>query len=146
MIVVVCASAGFIIPKYLGASCIVSQHMAALLEQWVNDELYKLVGCSNYTAVQYVLALARKSTDAEDLLERLRNTDTMEDTPAVRKFASELIARVPHAAGKTEKIIRPSAAELHAKEIMRLNRSLKTIESDDEENIPSKKRKEVKIV
>lgn len=71
--------------------------MAAFLEQWVNDELYTLVGCSDRTAVQYILALARKSTDAEDLLGRLRSTDTMDDTPAVRKFASELIARVPHA-------------------------------------------------
>ncbi|VBB30867.1 unnamed protein product [Acanthocheilonema viteae] len=117
--------------------------MAALLEQWVNDELYTLVGCSDRTAVQYILALARKSTDAEDLLERLRSTDTMEDTPAVRKFTSELIARVPHAAAKIEKVIQPSEAELRAKEIMRLNRGLKTIESDDED-VPYKKRKEIR--
>lgn len=76
---------------------IVIQHMAAFLEQWVNDELYTLVGCSDRIAVQYILALARKSTNAEDLFERLRSTGTLEDTPAVRKFTNELIARVPHA-------------------------------------------------
>lgn len=71
--------------------------MMAFLEQWVNDELYALLGCSDRTTVQYILALARKSTDTEDLLGRFRSTDTMEDTPAVRKFASELLARLPHA-------------------------------------------------
>uniref|UniRef100_A0A915Q0L5 Helicase ATP-binding domain-containing protein n=1 Tax=Setaria digitata TaxID=48799 RepID=A0A915Q0L5_9BILA len=118
--------------------------MANFLEQWINDELYTLVGYSDRTAVQYILALARKSTDAEDLLERFRSTDTMEDTPAVRKFASELLARVPHAAPKIEKVLRPSAAELRAKEIMRLNRSLKTIESDEEDSMSSKNHKEIK--
>uniref|UniRef100_A0AAF5PX96 RNA helicase n=1 Tax=Wuchereria bancrofti TaxID=6293 RepID=A0AAF5PX96_WUCBA len=118
--------------------------MADFLEQWINDELYTLVGCSDRTAVQYILALARKSIDAEDLLGRLRSTDTMEDTPAVRKFINELIARVPHAAAKREKVIQPSAAELRAKEIMRLNRDLKTIESDDEDDVSTRKRKENK--
>ncbi|EJW81815.1 hypothetical protein WUBG_07276, partial [Wuchereria bancrofti] len=115
--------------------------MADFLEQWINDELYTLVGCSDRTAVQYILALARKSIDAEDLLGRLRSTDTMEDTPAVRKFINELIARVPHA---EKKVIQPSAAELRAKEIMRLNRDLKTIESDDEDDVSTRKRKENK--
>nr|CAD48140.1 hypothetical protein [Brugia malayi] len=99
--------------------------MADFLEQWVNDELYTLVGCSDRTAVQYILALARKSIDAEDLLGRLRSTDTMEDTPAVR-------------------VIQPSAAELRAKEIMRLNRDLKTIESDDEDDVSTRKREKKK--
>lgn len=63
----------------------------------MDDELYSLVGCSDRTTVQYILALARKSTDTEDLLNRFRSTDAMKDTPAVRKFAGELIARVPHA-------------------------------------------------
>lgn len=72
-------------------------NMGAFLEQWVNDELYTLVGCSDRTAVQFILALARKSTNAENLLERLRSTNTMDDTPAVRKFTNELMARIPHA-------------------------------------------------
>lgn len=67
------------------------------VEQWVNDELFTLLGCSDNTTVQFILALARKSTDAEDLLNRFRSTDAMGDTPAVREFASQLISRVPHA-------------------------------------------------
>ncbi|VDK61160.1 unnamed protein product [Gongylonema pulchrum] len=64
---------------------------------WVSDQLHTLLGCSDHTTVQYILALARKSVDADELLDRFRSTEAMKDTPEVRRFASELMAQVPHA-------------------------------------------------
>ncbi|VDN02584.1 unnamed protein product [Thelazia callipaeda] len=120
--------------------------MAFSLEQWVNDELYSLVGCSDRTAVQYILALARKSTCNDDLLHRLRSTDIMKDTPSVRKFVNELLSRVPHAAPKIERTVQPSASELRAKEIMYLNRNLKVMEWDDDVSFnKNKKNKKINI-
>lgn len=71
--------------------------MQSGVERWVDDQLYNLIGCSDRTTVQYILALARKSTDSEDLVSRLQNADALQDSPAVRGFASELLSRVPHA-------------------------------------------------
>ncbi|VDM39479.1 unnamed protein product [Toxocara canis] len=102
------------------------------------------MGISDRTVSQFVLALARKSTDTDDLLQRFRDTDALQVTPAVKTFASSLLAMIPHAAPKVAKAPQPSAAEMKAREAIRLNRRLKLISSDEEDEVPIKKRKESK--
>ncbi|KHN79470.1 putative pre-mRNA-splicing factor ATP-dependent RNA helicase mog-4 [Toxocara canis] len=118
--------------------------MTSSVEDWVNDELYSLLGISDRTVSQFVRALARKSTDTDDLLQRFRDTDALQVTPAVKTFASSLLAMIPHAAPKVAKAPQPSAAEMKAREAIRLNRRLKLISSDEEDEVPIKKRKESK--
>ncbi|VDN59099.1 unnamed protein product [Dracunculus medinensis] len=102
------------------------------VEEWVDEKLYDILGISDRTITRFILALAKKSTDSADLVERLRNTETLQITPNVMKFASDLLARIPH-------------AEVKAKEIKRLNQRLKLISSDEEEeDAVVKKRKDKK--
>lgn len=67
------------------------------VEEWVDEKLYDILGISDRTITRFILALAKKSTDSADLVERLRNTETLQITPNVMKFASDLLARIPHA-------------------------------------------------
>ncbi|VDK20916.1 unnamed protein product [Anisakis simplex] len=116
------------------------------VEEWVNDELHSLLGISDRTITQFIIALARKSVDTDDLLDKFKSTDTIQVTPATRNFASSLLSMVPHAAPKLAKVPQPSVAELKARETMRMNQRLKLISSDedDEPEVPVKKRKESK--
>lgn len=73
------------------------------VDQWVNDELYNILGISDRTIGQFIIALARKSTDAEDLLRRFRETDALDINPRVQKFAGEIMTRLPHAGMEVKK-------------------------------------------
>lgn len=71
--------------------------MTSSVEEWVNDELHSLAGISDRTIGQFIMALARKSTDTDDLMQRFRDTDALQITPEVRNFASSLLSMIPHA-------------------------------------------------
>uniref|UniRef100_A0A914S6E8 Uncharacterized protein n=1 Tax=Parascaris equorum TaxID=6256 RepID=A0A914S6E8_PAREQ len=101
--------------------------MMSSVEEWVNDELHSLTGISDRTIGQFIMALARKSTDTDDLVQRFRDTDALQITAEVRNFASSLLSMIPHA-------------------VMRLNRRLKLVSSDEEDEVPLKKRKEIAVI
>ncbi|CAJ0956032.1 unnamed protein product, partial [Mesorhabditis belari] len=110
------------------------------VDQWVSDELHSLVGMSDRTMTQFVIALAKKSTGAEDLIDKLRDNEAVSDiTPAVRVFASELYNRVPHAAPRqAPKPKGPSEAERRVLEMNRLNARMTSL-VEDEDDFHSKK-------
>ena len=54
------------------------------MEQWVSDELHTLVGLSDRTIAQFVVALAKKASSAGDLVDKLASTGTMDESPAVK--------------------------------------------------------------
>lgn len=66
------------------------------LNRWVSDELHHILGYSDATTVQYMIALAKKSIDPDDYLERLSKSDYTVNS-AIRNFAAELFEKVPHA-------------------------------------------------
>ena len=68
------------------------------LQTWINDELHQILGYSDSTTVNYFIALARKSTDSEDFIEKLANSGSIERSECIEKFAVKLLDRVPHAA------------------------------------------------
>lgn len=65
------------------------------VEQWVSDELHAIVGISDRTICQYVLALARKSSSTEDFIGRLKDNDALEINDGVRGFAAQLMQKLP---------------------------------------------------
>lgn len=67
------------------------------VEQWVNDELHSIVGISDRTISQYVLALAKRSSSTDDFIGKLRDNDALEINDGVLKFASQLMNKLPRA-------------------------------------------------
>uniref|UniRef100_A0A915CI47 Uncharacterized protein n=1 Tax=Parascaris univalens TaxID=6257 RepID=A0A915CI47_PARUN len=64
--------------------------------------------------------------------------------PKLETSLPRCLSMIPHAAPKAVKTVQPSAAEMKAREVMRLNRRLKLVSSDEEDEVPLKKRKESK--
>ena len=50
--------------------------------EWVKDQLHAVLGLSDHHAGEFLLSMARKSTDTDDLLERIRDTDTLDTNSA----------------------------------------------------------------
>lgn len=100
------------------------------VEQWVSDELHAIVGISDRTICQYVLALARKSSSTEDFIGRLKDNDALEINDGVRGFAAQLMQKLPRSAPKPTARKGPSAAELRERELTRLSNSLKVVEDE----------------
>ncbi|CAJ0564601.1 unnamed protein product, partial [Mesorhabditis spiculigera] len=113
------------------------------IETWVNDELHALMGMSDRTMTQFVIALAKKSTNADDLIGKLRDNDAVADiTPAVRVFAKELLNRVPHAAPKVKVQKGPSEAERKVMEMSKMNARVTSLVQDEDDGFSSRKKKE----
>ncbi|KAE9420772.1 hypothetical protein Angca_003961 [Angiostrongylus cantonensis] len=98
------------------------------VEQWVSDELHSIVGLSDQTICQYILALARKSANTEDFIGKLRDNDALEINNDIRQFASQLMQKLPRPAAKFTGRKGPSAAELRERELTRLSNTLKVLE------------------
>lgn len=64
---------------------------------WVNDQLHGILGYSDASIGHYLVALAKKSTDSEDFIERIRQSETVDITDSLCLFADQLLQRVPHA-------------------------------------------------
>ncbi|KAM6396223.1 LOW QUALITY PROTEIN: pre-mRNA-splicing factor ATP-dependent RNA helicase DHX16 [Rhynochetos jubatus] len=109
--------------------------MAAALERWVSGELQSLLGLSGRHVPAFLVALARRSRSAEELLERLRETEALRvEEPRVRAFARELWDKVPREAPREPP---GRAAERAALELQRRSQGYRLVESDEEEAGPS---------
>jgi len=71
--------------------------MASQLMNWVNDELHGVLGYSDSATGRYLVALAKKSTDTEDFLQKLKSSGMADVNAAMVKFANQLMNMVPHA-------------------------------------------------
>lgn len=65
-----------------------------MINNWVDDELHKILGYSDSATVAFIIAQAKKSTDNEDFIERLKGSFD-EITNEVKIFASKLLDKVP---------------------------------------------------
>ncbi|KAM4643572.1 LOW QUALITY PROTEIN: pre-mRNA-splicing factor ATP-dependent RNA helicase DHX16-like [Amazona ochrocephala] len=102
----------------------------AALERWVSGELQELLGLSGRHVPAFLVALARRSRSAEELLERLRETEALRvEEPRVEAFARELWGKVPREARPEPR----RAAERAARELQRSrSQGYRLVESDDE--------------
>uniref|UniRef100_A0A914WPP6 RNA helicase n=1 Tax=Plectus sambesii TaxID=2011161 RepID=A0A914WPP6_9BILA len=110
------------------------------IDEWVNDELHSILGLSDRTLGQFMVALARKSTSSADFLERLTKTEAVDVTARMSQFAQDLYNRVPHAAPKGQQGSSQRQAEEQARQRARWNASFQMLSdhsSDEEANTSS---------
>ena len=60
------------------------------VETWVNDKLHDILGISDKYIAQYLIGLAKKSSSAEEYVEKLRDTGTVEIDQSMVTFSQEL--------------------------------------------------------
>ncbi|OQR72688.1 putative pre-mRNA-splicing factor ATP-dependent RNA helicase DHX16-like [Tropilaelaps mercedesae] len=101
-------------------------------EEWVNDQLFDVLGMSDRHVGQFILSLAKKCSDSQMLLDKIRSTGAVDvESSRMQQFVDDLMARLP---GRSTA---PSAARLHEaaiKEVYRRNRQYRLVESSDEDN------------
>ncbi|XP_061573364.1 pre-mRNA-splicing factor ATP-dependent RNA helicase DHX16 [Cololabis saira] len=100
----------------------------ASLEQWVNDRLHDILGLSDRYVSQFMIGTARKASSAEDFVDRLEKTGTIDIDQSVSSFAKELFEKIPRKA-VVEKPAR--AMEREAIEMDRKNRTYTLLEDSD---------------
>nr|XP_022327385.1 putative pre-mRNA-splicing factor ATP-dependent RNA helicase DHX16 [Crassostrea virginica] len=118
--------------------------MASLIETWVNDKLHDILGISDKFISQFLLGLAKKATDPDDFVNKIRETGTVDIDTNMLNFAHELWNKLPQrpVAEKHSRVV-----ERQALEMKRKNDSYQLVDSDsDDENypVPSKKSKSEK--
>ena len=60
------------------------------VETWVNDKLHDILGISDKYIAQYLIGLAKKSSSADEYIEKLRDTGTVEIDQNMVNFSQEL--------------------------------------------------------
>ncbi|XP_059558127.1 pre-mRNA-splicing factor ATP-dependent RNA helicase DHX16 isoform X1 [Myotis daubentonii] len=101
----------------------------AALERWVQDELHAVLGLSERHVAQFLIGTARRCGSAEEFVQRLRDTDTLDLGGPARDFALRLWSKVPREAA-VEKPAR--AAEREARALLEKNRSYTLLEDSEE--------------
>uniref|UniRef100_A0A5G2R7Y3 Pre-mRNA-splicing factor ATP-dependent RNA helicase DHX16 n=2 Tax=Sus scrofa TaxID=9823 RepID=A0A5G2R7Y3_PIG len=99
------------------------------LERWVQDELHSVLGLSERHVAQFLIGTAQRCASAEEFVQRLRDTDTLDLSGPARDFALKLWNKVPRKA-VAEKPAR--AAEREARALLEKNRSYRLLEDSEE--------------
>lgn len=60
----------------------------------MSDKLHDILGMSDRTMAEYFVALAKKSSSVDALIDKIRDTGTIEVDSNVSSFARELFERV----------------------------------------------------
>ena len=68
--------------------------MTANTEVWVNDRLHDILGISDTYIAQYFVGLAKKSESSSELVERLKETGTVDVDDRLISFAKDLFDKV----------------------------------------------------
>lgn len=99
------------------------------LERWVQDELHSVLGLSERHVAQFLIGTAQRCASAEEFVQRLRDTDTLDLSGPARDFALRLWNKVPR---KTVVEKPARAAEREARALLEKNRSYKLLEDSEE--------------
>ncbi|XP_023577699.1 putative pre-mRNA-splicing factor ATP-dependent RNA helicase DHX16 isoform X1 [Octodon degus] len=106
----------------------------AALERWVQEELHAVLGLSERHVAQFLIGTAQRCASAEEFVQRLRDTDTLDLDGPARDFALRLWSKVPRKAA-VEKPTR--AAEREARALLEKSRSYRLLEdSEDSDEAP----------
>nr|XP_054769577.1 pre-mRNA-splicing factor ATP-dependent RNA helicase DHX16-like [Lytechinus pictus] len=100
------------------------------LDQWVKDELYDVLGISDRYIAEFLVGLAKRASSSSDLVQRIRQTGTIDISDGVVRFAGELFNKIP----RKQQAINPNRLkEKQAIEQELKNRSYKLLSDDEEE-------------
>eukprot|EP01147_Barroeca_monosierra_P002717 gene2717-5595_t len=118
------------------------------LKQWVSDELHGVLGFSDNTIAEFIIASASKASSANSIIDILNASGSISNQGAARQFANELWKRIPKAS--SEMANRNRAQERAARELERRNKSYALVEDDPnihtiEASITGKKSKTKRI-
>ena len=106
------------------------------LQRWVSDQLHRVLGYSESSLSQFVVALATSSTSQGDLVRKLGEND-VPLTDASRAFAGELYSRIPRSSSSASASSSSSAAKRRRPqtnaELMRESQSYGLLVDDEEE-------------
>lgn len=92
------------------------EFMMSGLLTWVSDELHSVTGISDKTIANFFIGLAEKSTSPDDLLEKIRKTETLDIDDKVSTFAKSLYDKVPRASSTSGSASKQRQSENRAKE------------------------------
>lgn len=107
--------------------------MSSGVVSWVSDQLHSILGLSDRFVAEYLVGLAKKSSTAEILERKIRESNTITVNSAVRMFLGELWGKVPH------KQAAEKPARVYEREMLlqqKQNRSYCLL-SDSDEEVPS---------
>ena len=95
------------------------------IKQWVNDNLYDILGMSDNLLSEYIVDLADKSKSVNDLMFDLQNTAGVPNTKKLEDFAQKLFIKLPR---KHKPVINSKEQQLKiASENMKKNKSYQFI-------------------
>jgi len=106
------------------------------LATWVSDELHDVTGMSDRNLADFFIGLAKKSKSADNLIDKIRDTEALDISDRVKTFATQLYERCGSAGttvssgnkrSQENRRLEQEALALQAK-----NKSYALLESDDE--------------
>jgi pre-mRNA-splicing factor ATP-dependent RNA helicase DHX16 len=104
---------------------------------WVSDSLHDVAGISDAYIADFFIGLAKNSKSADELIGKIRDTETLNVDSAVTHFAQELFNKVPKAGISNQKgdkrKLDNRATERAALDLAAKNRKFKLLSDDDEE-------------
>lgn len=77
-----------------GGAVAVAMATPAALERWVLEELHTVLGLSKRHVAQFLIGTAQRCASAEEFVQRLRDTDTLDLDGPARDFALRLWSKV----------------------------------------------------
>jgi len=116
----------------------------SVLGLWISDHIYKLVGMSEKTMVDYIYVLATSSKNKNDLYNSLLSLDIPQSS-GLRQFADELYSRVPH---KTKSVKKESQERKNKEKetinLLQKNSSYKLLMDDSDEDVSEGEHSKIK--
>ena len=105
-------------------------------ESWVREKLLETLNFTDKYTAQFLTSLAQKSTSPDDLVDKVRTTDTIDvNDSKVTSFLRELWNRIPRAAPKSNlDRIAAKQRELETVALLEKNKRYRLVESDEEEH------------
>lgn len=105
------------------------------LKRWVSDGLHNILGMSDSTTADYLIAMAGKAKSSQALMKELRSLD-MKESDKVRKFAQELYRKAPRKRAPTSSRSYQKN-EAQKKALQRQNAAYAMLDDDSEDDIPA---------
>ncbi len=103
------------------------------LRTWVADQLHGLVGFSDKTIADFILAKAKTAKDPVGLVSSLAAVE-VPSNPSTKAFAAELLSRLPQSRGG---LTQSQAAHKQAAAFARRNRAYDLLDGDEEDAAPA---------
>jgi pre-mRNA-splicing factor ATP-dependent RNA helicase DHX16 len=100
------------------------------LRSWVSDQLHSLIGYSDKTVADFILASAKKAKDAHSLVKNLASFG-IPSGPAGSAFAEDLLSRLPRSSGRA--ITQQQLHRQQALQLVKKSKAYGLLDDEDQE-------------